>query len=241
MPIGDRIRGRIRHGLHNPSTVDPSLVLDIPFSEGVGNTVRDRSLYGNHGTIYGATWVDGKVGKALSFDGINDYVKILNDPSLDPLEAMSVCLWVKPDLSKLLGDYIPDTSTANYNILCKSWNDYAILQCHNQVQNGVLVFRANIGNKRFTITYPWGTLQDGAWAFLAMTCDGVTLNTWVNDNFQSTTTYSSITRPTTLDLIIGGYSPPTGLYYCYGVIYRVRIHNRALTPTEIQLHYNEGV
>ncbi len=35
---------------------------------------KDSSGNGNDGTVYGATFVDGKFGKALSFDGMDDYV-----------------------------------------------------------------------------------------------------------------------------------------------------------------------
>jgi hypothetical protein len=44
------------------------LVAEWHFDEGEGNIVKDSSGNGNDGTIYGATWVDGKFGKALSFD-----------------------------------------------------------------------------------------------------------------------------------------------------------------------------
>jgi len=58
------------------SPADPGQVsgntLVIPL--GVSNIVLDASGNNNHGTIYGATWVDGKVGGALSFDGVDDYV-----------------------------------------------------------------------------------------------------------------------------------------------------------------------
>jgi flagellin-like protein len=47
---------------------------------GVSNIVLDASGNNNHGTIYGATWVDGKYGKALNFDGLDDYVVADNVP-----------------------------------------------------------------------------------------------------------------------------------------------------------------
>ncbi len=63
------------------------------FDEGAGNTGYD-SLNGNHGTIHGATWTTGMDGKALSFDGMDDYVSISDTPSLNPSE-FSLSLWAK--------------------------------------------------------------------------------------------------------------------------------------------------
>jgi len=46
------------------------------FDEGAGDTASDSSGHDFDGTIYGASWVTGKYGKALSFDGTNDYVDL---------------------------------------------------------------------------------------------------------------------------------------------------------------------
>ncbi len=48
----------------------PGLVGWWRFDEGSGTIAGDSSGNGNNGTIYGATWVAGKYGQALSFDGI---------------------------------------------------------------------------------------------------------------------------------------------------------------------------
>ena len=67
--------------------------------EGSGNIAHDSSGQGNDGTIYGATWTDGKFGKALNFDGVDDYVEIIHDGSLYVWQGNSPVtfeVWVKP-------------------------------------------------------------------------------------------------------------------------------------------------
>lgn len=71
------------------------------FDEGRGTTAGDSSGYGNQGTIYGASWVDGKIGKALKFNGEDDYVNCGNAPSLILTDQITIEAWVK--LSSLDG------------------------------------------------------------------------------------------------------------------------------------------
>jgi PKD repeat protein len=67
------------------------LVAAYNFEEATGTTVVDASGKGNHGTISGAVWTtSGKYGKALSFDGVNDWVTIKDASSLDLTSGMTL-------------------------------------------------------------------------------------------------------------------------------------------------------
>jgi len=48
----------------------------------------------NNGTVYGATYVDSPMGKALSFDGTDDYVEVGHADSLDMTSAYTLEAWV---------------------------------------------------------------------------------------------------------------------------------------------------
>jgi len=65
--------------------VTSSLVSWWRFDEGTGSVAYDDPTYGNgnHGTIYGASWTSGEIGDALNFDGVNDYVNVADDNTLD--------------------------------------------------------------------------------------------------------------------------------------------------------------
>ncbi len=71
-------------------------VLFLPGLPGAGTIIYDRSLYGNHGTITGATWkFNGRVWY-LDFDGTDDYVDCgLNVASLE-LTTFTFCGWINP-------------------------------------------------------------------------------------------------------------------------------------------------
>jgi len=67
------------------TATDTGLVAYWSFDEGSGTTAEDFSpANANTGTLTnGPTWVDGKVGKALSFDGTDDYVTMGDQASLE--------------------------------------------------------------------------------------------------------------------------------------------------------------
>jgi hypothetical protein len=67
------------------------------FNEGTGTVASDSSGKGNTGTLMnGPQWVDGVSGKALGFDGSDDYVSIQDSSSLDIKDQISVEFWMKP-------------------------------------------------------------------------------------------------------------------------------------------------
>ncbi len=68
------------------------LVAEYPFFEGSGTVLHDTSGNGNDGTIYGATWVKLPTGKwVLSFDGVDDCVRIKANPLLKPDKVTVLC------------------------------------------------------------------------------------------------------------------------------------------------------
>ena len=77
---------------------DSSLVGYWDMNVGSGDIMPDLSGNGNNGIIYGASWVDGKFGKALSFDGQNNYVEIPYNSSLDNFQAITISFWMYPTM-----------------------------------------------------------------------------------------------------------------------------------------------
>ena len=72
-------------------------ILWFPMDTTMGDdnqNVYDSSPFGNHGTRYGALDVMGKVGKALSFNGVDDYVEVAREASLEPPHDMTILAWI---------------------------------------------------------------------------------------------------------------------------------------------------
>ena len=77
--------------------IDPKTIAGIwLFDEGKGDIAKDSSGNQNDGTLTnGPKWLEGKFDKALSFDGVDDYVNVVNRSSLvmSQLQKMTVSVW----------------------------------------------------------------------------------------------------------------------------------------------------
>lgn len=194
-------------------------VLALNFNEGSGNMVKDKSKYGNHGTVYGATWVDSPVsGKALSFDGVDDYVNVPDAPSLDITDGITLECWAKWPTGQAGQDLYVVKRNAYY-LSIASGPKIAI--CYWYSGGFVLV----IGNT---------VLQNNTLYHLVAVFDGSNFIAYVNgvEDGRAAATNPIITNNE--PLIIGGYAP----YQAFGILDEIRIYNRALSPDEVKGRYN---
>ncbi|MDO8530270.1 MAG: LamG-like jellyroll fold domain-containing protein [bacterium] len=68
------------------------------FTEGNGALAFDSSGNNNTASLYGPTWITGKIDQAVSFDGIDDYVSIPHSNSLNignTNDSYSISFWYK--------------------------------------------------------------------------------------------------------------------------------------------------
>jgi hypothetical protein len=201
------------------------------FNEGSGSTVYDSSGNGNTGTIYGATWVDGKVGKALSFDGVDDYVNFPNSSSLNDYSGgLTLMAWIKTDTVSKYQQHI----IAKGNGLGYPGEDYAIAL---QPGDDLLFF---IGGTVAWVVY--GVYPDAItpneWYHVAATWNGTEWAIYVNGTLkasggnQSNSTLNFSSNP-----LCVGREPGWPSTSFEGIIDEVRIYNRALSSDEIFAAY----
>ena len=78
------------------------LLAHWPLNEGAGEVVRDLGPGAHHGTVHGASWIEGRAGRALAFDGEDDYVEmpLAADCAFDSREAFTVDLWLRTAQTK---------------------------------------------------------------------------------------------------------------------------------------------
>ena len=95
----DPLRKRLDEVRKESVRIDPDLVGHWKFDEGQGTTVKDDTGRAPPAPIKDATWVDGRIGKALRFSGNGSHVELPNTPELDSLHEnnYTVAAWVRPE------------------------------------------------------------------------------------------------------------------------------------------------
>ncbi|RLG07236.1 MAG: hypothetical protein DRN68_05685 [Thaumarchaeota archaeon] len=206
------------------------------FDEGEGNIAHDTSGEGNDGTLYDGNttnddgntppqWTDGKFGKALSFDGVDDYVKVPDSVSLNVTDELTVMAWFNSrniiEGQKILSKY---ALSGGYM--------FGIFDSTLRLE-----IRDVNGNY---YDYKIGTLpESNIWIFGAMTVKvGDKVKAYVNGVLKAQTdALTTQIGSNTQSLYMGKFW--TGLNAMFnGSIDEVRIYNRALSGEEISDLYN---
>ncbi len=197
------------------------------FDEDSGTTVTDSSGNGNTGTYYGETfndgtlkngpqWVDGKFGKALSFDGVDDYVDCGNDSSLNLDNEVTVEAWIKPIAVPSSGEGLASKADLSYGL--------------TYYGNGQVYFYTYSGSHFSTTSLP-----TGEWSHVVGTYDGTTRRLYVNGVLKDEDNDPGLSLSSSAKFKIGYYSG-----YFNGLIDEVRIYNRALSEAEIKAIYQNN-
>jgi chitodextrinase len=210
----------------------PGLVAAYAFDEGTGGSAGDLSGNANNGSISGATWVPGRFGQALSFDGVNDRVAILDSNTLDLTTGMTLEAWVRPTA---LG-------TAWRTVLFKHRNSNAtnmMYVLYGNRNTSVPNTEVTVGTSSVKAANGTSQIPLNAWSHLAATYDGATLRLYVNGTQVASLATTGQIAVSNGDLWIGGNNV-WGEWFA-GLIDEVRVYNRALTDSEIQTDMNTSV
>jgi hypothetical protein len=200
------------------------------FDEGSGTIATDLSEYGNDGTLQGdPQWVNGKFGKALQFDGVDDWVEIPHAEILTVDNEVTVMAWINaerhtgPNNESWQGIVAKSNSPRSYSLYTEA--------------SGALHFSTT----STTINDYVGTLSTGQvplneWVHVAAMVVGGQHQYYINGE-PAGTSGSGIVLPGTLDtspVLIGRTGEGASRSFL-GMIDDVRIFNHALTQEEIQV------
>jgi subtilisin family serine protease len=201
------------------------------FDEGEGAIAYD-SAGSNDGTVYGATWITGQINGALSFDGVDDYVEVIDsNDTLDIEDSITIAAWVKlndlSDVYFIVTKQPTGTSRTNYpgNYVFRTTPLYGYLQLYYQTGTGDHEISKNTSTSGIGV---------GAWNHAAVTLvqDG-NINFYINGSPAGTVPQEGVFGLINDEPIRIGTRKDAWSYF-NGNIDDVRIYQRALSDEEIQ-------
>ena len=183
----------------------------------------------NDGTLMnGATFAAGKVDRAFSFDGVDDYVEVTDTTNFNFNQPLTVEAWVFLNHN-------------NYGGIIGQWGyggaggDAFMLALDDSYLRGTLPIQG------LYHLYSNSKILINTWTHVAMVYDGSQLELYVNGALDASESISvnpvasSQTVKIGLEDIMSG-----GKHYLDGLIDEVSIYNRDLNPSEIQSIYDAG-
>jgi hypothetical protein len=204
----------------------PLAVLNMPFE----NNANDYSGYGNDGTSYGTTSTDGQVGKALSFDGVDDYVDIPSSASMSGWTAGTIEMW-------LYLNSTPTTYVATYADIRQSDTYRIHTAFYSTAKPRIALISEGLTNIIAESPEP---LSLNTWYHIVGTFDASADETkiWVNGVLKKTTTTAFTNLVTTANdyINIGGRK---GTSSFNGSIDEVRVYPYALSSEQIKQRYED--
>ncbi|MFA5141800.1 MAG: LamG domain-containing protein [Candidatus Woesearchaeota archaeon] len=193
------------------------------------NYIVDFSSSGNNGTIEGSPLSSsGRYGRALQFDGINDYVNVSED-SLDVSagENFTFIVWINTGFMtgspRIFGKRLATGDSKGY-------------ECYIHATQGSVNCNLDVGSSNPGISST-KNIADNQWHHIAVTLEGTTGTIYVDGVVNGTNNNSVLDdgydNNVTFKL---GFPFWLGVYY-NGTMDEARIWNRSLSSDEIQQSY----
>tara|TARA_B100002019_G_scaffold274328_1_gene271166 strand:- start:2374 stop:3045 length:672 start_codon:yes stop_codon:yes gene_type:complete len=190
------------------------------FDEGSGTVAYDSSGNGHHGNLTnGPTWTVGQIGGALSFDGVNDHVRIGN--VLNNITDLSFSLWFKPAS-------IP----THHGYMVFKQHTYAL----TLASSGGVHLNFGNGSDWGNVNLGTSALELNKWYNVTATRESGVMKAFIDINLLANKSYNTSSGSNVSALCVGG----NGANSFNGLIDDVRIYDRALSAAEVQALYNLG-
>ena len=215
------------------SALTGDLVTQLKFNETSGTTAADSSGNGNFGTLVnGPTWTTGgKIGGAINFDGVNDYVTTNAD--VGGLDAKTFAFWIKPG-SKM-------KNWAGLVLEADSFNSAKYTGFVGFPNMTVELYQGyDNGNGQFYS--PAVSVSQKKWSHVVGTINKAAglMKVYVNGALKGTSSWPAMMSATLYNpaggIKIGG--TPAETYAFLGQMDEVNVYNRALSDQEVSALYN---
>ena len=228
------------------ANINDGLVAHYEFE---GNA-KDSSGNGNDGTEHGGvTYVDGVIGKAAKFDGVDDYIKINYDYlfNLEQYDSFTIVLFAKADVNNgvyNVGFY--DTPNGDPTLISKDCNSdptgpynlYMGSSDHKNSNQNVSFEIQNNNNKINESNFKWPQTSANEFHLILWRHYTNVYEIWIDGKLKLKVHSELEPDSGNRCLLIGRRGWNNG--YFNGLIDDLRIYNRALSEDEIKEVYKLG-
>ncbi|GGD62201.1 hypothetical protein GCM10010911_20130 [Paenibacillus nasutitermitis] len=203
--------------------------------EGSGTSAAGASGNNNNGTLNnGAGWTAGKIGSAVSLDGVNDYVSIPDSGTLDGMSTLTVSAWINLD----------QLPTNNYDVVGKNANGNSYRLAVSLTGNSSFVVKTtnNDWYTAGTAANSSTALSPGTWHHLVGTYDGSYVRIYVDGVLQGTGAQAiSGSIHNSAASLKFGYSSGANIDYTKGKVDEIQIYDTALDAAGVRSLYQSYV
>jgi hypothetical protein len=210
---------------HFPEATPDGLVLYYSFDTAGGNSVTDQSSQSNNGVVNGPTFTsNGRLGGAISFDGVNDFIFVPASANLNVSRRLTMMAYFNAE------DYQDQRPILEWSLGVHMWVNVYGFQWNGKGTGANLI---DVGGDGFNRVISVNDLPPGNWHHLAVAYDGDTgrAQVYLDGQLAQETLLKPAMLQTQYDLYMGT-RPPIGPYF-KGRLDEVRIYNRVLTGPEI--------
>lgn len=228
---------------NNPSPIGPGSLCDAvgywKMDDGSGDTVTDSSGNNNHGTLMpdSPVWTsDGVINGALDFDGVDDYVEVGDDPSLDITDEITLMAWVYPENWD---------NTYENGILTKAGDeDYGVWNLHykwEEIAHSGFRFEAKIDGNTENIFEITPSEDLNTWYHVAGVYDGSEMKLFINGQKVNSKEVNGPISTNDQPLRFGKQFWWNNIYSMWnGSMDEIKIYDYALSDAEIEYTYEHG-
>lgn len=203
--------------------------------DNVADPVHDDSGNGHNGTVYGPTSVDGICGKALGFDGQNDYVNFGNAIGNFGTSDFSIVLWLRTNTDG-------DETVMGKRVFCGEHSFWELNMSEGPAQPGCMLVELYESYPSIHGSFPGNQrLDDNQWHLLAITRQGVEAKLYIDGFVDASRSAAKVIDMSNSAPFLMGRGPciPVHADYFSGDLDEVRIYNRALSDSEMEELFSE--
>lgn len=206
------------------------LIASWHFDNNVGNLIDDESGNLNNGTTYNTNWSNGLNGSSLSFNGSSSYASFNHSSAFNTVfKEASISVWV--NLNQL-----PSSISNSFGPIFDSDQDAYILYLDKA--NAELRFKVkDINGNAERPGIPESYLSTGNWHHVAGVCNNEDVLIYLDGMLIDNHTNQAL--DTLIQNQIAEIGRNNGNYF-NGKLDELKIFNRALTPVEVEMLYQQS-